>query len=69
MRQVAKQLFFEDCFKELANNRLEANWPDFPWACCTECFCDWGYYCMAPVIRNLCNLKGKVKHPDKYMEL
>ncbi len=63
VEEVRQQLFFEDHLKNFANDRHEA---DGPRSVVQVFFCDWGYYCMAPIFRNLDNLKGRVKHPGKY---
>ncbi len=37
-----------------------------PLVCCTGAFSDWGYYCAAPIFRDLGSLSRKVKHLGKY---
>ncbi len=29
-------------------------------------FCDWGYFCAAPILRDLGSLSGNIKHPSSY---
>ncbi len=60
------QLFFEDHLKNFANDRREANGSELPWVCCAGAFCDWGYYCASPIVRDLGSLEWKVKHSGKY---
>ncbi len=48
---------FEDHLKNFSNDRCEAGGSELPWVCCVGAFCDWVYYCAAPIFRDLGSLK------------
>ncbi len=58
---MGKHLLFENSFKHFANNRRQTDGSEQAWICCAGCFCNWGNYGVAPVIRDLGGLEGEIK--------
>ncbi len=49
--------FFEGRLKGFAVDRREAVGSELSWVCCAGGFCDWSYYCAAPIFRDLGSLE------------
>ncbi len=49
--------FFDGRLKDFAIDRREVDGSELSWVCCAVGFCNWSYYCAAPIFSGLGSLE------------